>query len=110
MPIPSRASAWVLASSLLLLCAGASAQLQQGERSGGAAAPSATPGLGGRSTGIGRDQFIAPVMGIQIEGDGLNLPPEAAEEPDPAKAAAKPAPAAEKKPETKEPEPRSTGK
>ena len=106
MPIPSRASAWVLASSLLFFCPAAPAQL--GDRAGGAAAPGATPGLPARNTGTGRDQFIAPVMGIQIEGEGLNLPPEATEE-QPAKPAAKP-PAEAKPVETKEPEPRSTEK
>ena len=109
MPIPSRASAWVLASSLLVAAAGAAAQTQSEVR-GESAAP-----LGPRDTrletrrsGTGRDQFIAPVMGIQIEGEGLNLPPEAAEEPDPAKPAAKPA--AGRPTETKSEEPRSTTK
>jgi hypothetical protein len=85
---------------LLFLCAGAVAQpqLSTEQRPGGAAAPSSTPGLGSRSGGTGRDQFIAPVMGIQIQDQGLNLPPEADEE-DPAKPPAKPA--AEAKPETK---------
>ena len=109
MPIPSRASAWVLAISLVLAAASAAEQTQP-EARGESAAP-----LGPRDTrletrrsGTGRDQFIAPVMGIQIEGDGLNLPPEAAEEPDPAKPAAKPAPG--QPAETKSEEPRSTAK
>jgi hypothetical protein len=109
----SRAGAWVLASSLVFLSAGSAAQPQSSteQRPGGATAPSSTPGLGSRSGGTGRDQFIAPVMGIQIQGDGLNLPE--AEEEDPAKPAAKPP--AESRPETKsgeietkQQEPRST--
>ena len=109
MPIPSRAGACVLASSLLLAAAPIAAQTQQEPR-GDSLVPEGPRDtrLQTRRSGTGRDQFIAPVMGIQIEGDGLNLPPEAAEA-DTAKAPAKPA--AEAKPaETKEPEARSTGK
>jgi hypothetical protein len=103
-------NAWVLAGSLLLApgLAAAQPQLSTEQRPGGAAAPSSTPGLGSRSSGTGRDQFIAPLIGIQIQDQGLNLPREAEEE-DPAKPPAKPA--VEAKPgETKAPEPRSTGK
>jgi hypothetical protein len=98
----------VLAGSLLLFSAGAAAQAQPDTRSDapGTTGTGVTPSLPSRSSGTGRDQFIAPVIGIQIQGDGLNLPPEAEEE---AKPAAKPE--AEAKPvETKEPGPRSTGK
>ena len=107
MPTPNRASAWVLASSLLLAAASAAAQTAPEPR-GDSLAPPRDTWLETRRSGTGRDQFIAPVMGIQIEGDGLNLPPEAAEEPDPAKAA--PKPAAAQPGETKSEEPRSTGK
>jgi len=99
----------MVAGSLVLVAglAAAQPQLSTEQRPGGAAAPSSTPGLGSRNSGTGRDQFIAPVIGIQIEDQGLKLPAEAEEE-DPAKPAAKPP--AEAKPETKEPQPRSTGK
>ena len=104
MPIPSRASAWVLASSLLV-AAGAAAQTQPEVR-GESVAPQGPRDtrLESRRSGTGRDQFIAPVMGIQIEGDGLNLPPEAQEEP------AKPPAEATPAEETKKEEPRSTGR
>ena len=107
MPIPSRASAWVLASSLLVAATGAAAQTQP-ER-GESVAPQGPRDtrLESRRSGTGRDQFIAPVMGIQIQDSGLSLPPEAEEE-DPPKREAKPAAPAPK--ETKEPEPRSTGR
>jgi hypothetical protein len=105
VPTPSRASAWVLASSLLLLFpAAAGAQAQSDERTD-APAPAAPRDtrLETRRSGVGRDQFIAPVMGIQIEGDGLNLPAGISEDDPPAK------PAAEGKgQETKKEESRST--
>jgi hypothetical protein len=106
VPTPSRASAWVLASSLVLLFpagAGAQAQSQADERSD-APAPAAPRDtrLETRRSGVGRDQFIAPVMGIQIEGDGLNLPPGINED--------EPAAATDKAKETKPEEPRSIPK
>jgi len=108
VPTPSRASAWVLASSLLLAAASAGAQTAPEPR-GDSLAPAGPRDtrLETRRSGTGRDQFIAPVMGIQIEGDGLNLPPEAADEPDPAKPAAKPTAGT---PETKSEDSRSTAK
>jgi hypothetical protein len=102
-----RASPWLLAGSLALCGGEAAAQTQSETRSDApATAPARDTGLHSRRSGTGRDQFIAPVMGIQIEGEGLNLPPGVEEEPikPPAKPAA-PSPA-----ETKEPETRSTGK
>jgi len=109
VPTPSRASAWVLASSFLLTAHGAVAQRQDQPERGDAAAPpgSRDTRLESRRGGMGRDQFIAPVMGIQIEGEGLNLPPEAAEEPPPKPAAT---PATTTPAETKSEEPRSTGR
>jgi hypothetical protein len=99
-------SAWVLAASLLLAGA-AAAQVQPapaGDAKAAPATPSGTePAQAPRLTGSGRDQFIAPVMGIQIQGEGLALPQGVAEDDkeEPAKPAAAPA-------ETKEPAPRST--
>jgi hypothetical protein len=95
-----------LASSFVLFSTGAAAQSQPSteQRSNAPAGLGSAPGVPARQSGTGRDQFIAPVMGIQIQDDGLNLPPVAAEEDQPAKPPAKPAA------ETKEPEARSTGK
>ena len=49
-----------------------------------------------QSTAPSRNQFFSPVMGIQIEGQGLTLPKGVAEEPviaPPAQPAAEPKPA-----------------
>ena len=102
MPIRSRANAWVLASSLLVAAAGAAAQTQPEIRESAAPQGPRDTRLESRRSGTGRDQFIAPVMGIQIEGDGLNLPPGVSED-EPIKPPAKPE-------ETKKEEPRSTEK
>ena len=71
MPIPTRASAWVLAASSFVLGGGAFAQ---------ATPPSQTirPPVAGqenapRGSG-GRNQFIAPVMNMEIKGEGVALP------------------------------------
>jgi hypothetical protein len=49
-----------------------------------------------QSTAPSRNQFFSPVMGIQIEGQGLTLPKGVAE--DPLAPPAAPQPAAEQKP------------
>jgi hypothetical protein len=95
----------VLAIVLATAAAGAAAQAPADARTGapGSAGTGVAPSLPSRQSGTGRDQFIAPVMGIQIQGEGLNLPPTAEEE-EPAKPAAKP------QEETKKEQPRSTPK
>jgi len=51
-----------------------------------------------QSTAPSRNQFFSPVMGIQIEGQGVTLPKGVAEEPVIAPPAAQPQPAAGQKP------------
>lgn len=64
---------------------------------------SATSGSHGtapqQSTAPSRHQFFSPVMGIQIEGEGLTLPKGVSEE-EPIKPAARPQPAASAPPST----------
>ena len=97
MPTLSRASAWVLASSLAF-SAGAVAQGQQAPQTEpkSAAPVSATPGVEGstqapRLPSAGRNPFFSPVMGIDIKGEGIALPPGVAQPDEPIKP---PAPAA----------------
>jgi len=54
-----------------------------------------------QSTAPSRNQFFSPVMGIQIEGQGLTLPKGVAE--DPLAPPAAPQPAAEQKPSEQQP-------
>ena len=65
MPTLSRASAWALASSLLLASAAAQSQIKP--------APGSSDRPGGSSP-VGRDAFIAPVVDIRIQDQGLALP------------------------------------
>ena len=56
----------------------------------------ATPGVDGstaapRLPGSGRNQFSSPVMGIDIKGEGLALPPGVAQPDEPLVVPAKPA-------------------
>ena len=65
MPTLNRAGAWALASSLLLAGGAAQGQIKP--------APGSSDRPAGSSPG-GRDAFIAPVVDIRIQDQGLALP------------------------------------
>jgi hypothetical protein len=82
VPTLSRASAWVWASSLVF-CAGiAGAQPKP--------APGTTSDRPVEQQSGGRNAFIAPVVDIRIQGEGLMLPKEAEPAQDAPKPAAEP--------------------
>ena len=96
MRIPSPASAWVLAASSLALSGTAIAQGSTPSQARPAlSAP--TPGQENapRATG-GRNQFIAPVLNMQIQGEGVALPTGVAQPEEPIKPPAALPPPAEK--------------
>lgn len=78
--------AGVLASSLALAAGAAHAQAPKPEAK---ASPTPVPVTTEspapqtpRVRSSGRDQFIAPVMGIDIKGEGISLPQGVAQQPD----------------------------
>lgn len=89
-------------TALSLFAAGAAAQVPAQIDPKGAAPGSGHGSAPQQTTAPSRNQFFSPVMGIQIEGQGVTLPKGVAEEPIVPPTA--PQPAAEQKP----PEPAST--
>ena len=85
---------------VLLVALAGNAAAQQSPGAGGIAAPMATQqgtAASQRQPAASRNQFFNPVMGIQIEGEGLTLPKGVAEDPlvkPPAQPAAEPQPGA----------------
>ena len=86
MRIPNRASAWVLAASSLALSGTATAQGSVPPQQTRPAVSAPTPGQDNapRPSG-GRNQFIAPVMNMQIQGEGVTLPTGVAQPEEPIK-------------------------
>ena len=95
MRTPSRASAWVWAVSSVILGGEAAAQATPQTRDPLPPSVQSVPGHDNapRSSG-GRNQFIAPVMNMQIQGEGVTLPAGVAKPDEPiTPPAAAPAPA-----------------
>ena len=94
MRTPSRASAWVWAASSVILSGEAAAQATPQTRDPLPQSVQSVPGHDNapRSSG-GRNQFIAPVMNMQIQGEGLTLPTGVAQPEQTIKPPAAPAPA-----------------
>ena len=87
---------WIL-SIVVAFSGSVAAQVPTGQLDPKGAAPGSGHGAAPQqSTAPSKNQFFSPVMGIQIEGQGLTLPKGVAE--DPMIPSATPQPAAEQKP------------
>ena len=87
---------WIL-PLVVAFCGSVAAQVPAQIDPKGAAPGSGHGAAPQQSTAPSRNQFFSPVMGIQIEGQGLTLPKGVSEEPL-IPAPAQPQPAAEQKP------------